>query len=57
MKNVGLVFSDRDHWNLTLKMGKKDKSKKGKGAEKTIAKTLKKQSNKLKKELAAKGEV
>lgn len=38
-------------------MGKKDKSKKGKGAEKTIAKTLKKQSNKLKKELAAKGEV
>lgn len=38
-------------------MGKKDKSKKGKGAEKTIAKTLKKQTNKLKKELAAKGEV
>lgn len=38
-------------------MGKKDKSKKGKGAEKTIAKTLKKQSSKLKKELAAKGEV
>ena len=38
-------------------MGKKDKAKKGKGAEKTIAKTLKKQSNKLKKELAAKGEV
>ena len=40
-----------------LAMGKKDKSKKGKGAEKTIAKTLKKQSSKLKKELAAKGEV
>lgn len=38
-------------------MGKKDKAKKGKGAEKTIAKTLKKQTNKLKKELAAKGEV
>lgn len=37
-------------------MGKKDKAKKGKGAEKTIAKTLKKQTNKLKKELAAKGE-
>ncbi|XP_046437306.1 kelch domain-containing protein 4-like [Daphnia pulex] len=37
-------------------MGKKDKSKKGKGAEKTIAKTLKKQTTKLKKELAAKGE-
>ncbi len=40
-----------------IKMGKKEKSKKGKGAEKTIAKTLKKQTNKLKKELAAKGEV
>lgn len=38
-------------------MGKKDKTKKGKGAEKTMAKTLKKQTNKLKKELAAKGEV
>jgi len=37
-------------------MGKKDKAKKGKGAEKTIAKTLKKQQTKLKKELAAKGE-
>ncbi|XP_042892995.1 kelch domain-containing protein 4-like [Penaeus japonicus] len=36
-------------------MGKKDK-KKGKGAEKTAAKTEKKQSQKLKKELAAKGE-
>ena len=38
-------------------MGKKDKSKKGKGAEKTAAKTLKKQQTKLKKELSAKGEV
>lgn len=37
-------------------MGKKDK-KKGKGAEKTIAKTEKKAALKLKKELAAKGEV
>merc|ERR1739838_38926 len=36
-------------------MGKKDK-KKGKGAEKTAAKTEKKQSSKIKKELAAKGE-
>ncbi|KAK8773487.1 hypothetical protein V5799_011984 [Amblyomma americanum] len=36
-------------------MGKKDK-KKGKGAEKTIAKTEKKAVQKLKKELAAKGE-
>jgi len=36
-------------------MGKKDK-KKGKGAEKTAAKTEKKQSSKFKKELAAKGE-
>jgi len=40
-----------------LSHGKKDKAKKGKGADKTIAKTLKKQTNKLKKELAAKGEV
>jgi len=38
-------------------MGKKDKSKKGKGAEKTAAKTLKKQQNKFKKELSSKGEV
>lgn len=39
-------------------MGKKDKSKKkGKGAEKTAAKTEKKLSNKQKKELAALGEV
>lgn len=36
-------------------MGKKDK-KKGKGAEKTIAKTERKAAQKLKKELAAKGE-
>ncbi|XP_064473381.1 kelch domain-containing protein 4-like [Ornithodoros turicata] len=36
-------------------MGKKDK-KKGKGAEKTVAKTEKKAAAKLKKELAAKGE-
>lgn len=39
-------------------MGKKDKNKKkGKGAEKTAAKTEKKLSNKQKKELAALGEV
>lgn len=38
-------------------MGKKDKSKKGKGAEKTAAKTIKKQQTKLKKELSALGEV
>ena len=39
-------------------MGKKDKSKKkGKGAEKTAAKTEKKLSQKQKKELAAIGEV
>lgn len=38
-------------------MGKKDKAKKGKGAEKTAAKTMKKQQNKFKKELSAKGEV
>lgn len=37
-------------------MGKKDK-KKGKGAEKTALKTEKKALNKLKKTLAAKGEV
>ncbi|OQR75247.1 kelch domain-containing protein 4-like [Tropilaelaps mercedesae] len=37
-------------------MGKKDKAKKGKGAEKTAAKTAKKAASKLKKELAAKGE-
>lgn len=37
-------------------MGKKDK-KKGKGAEKTALKTEKKAVNKLKKDLAAKGEV
>lgn len=37
-------------------MGKKDK-KKGKGAEKTAAKTDKKLSLKMKKELAVKGEV
>lgn len=37
-------------------MGKKDK-KKGAGAAKTAAKTEKKAANKLKKELAAKGEV
>jgi hypothetical protein len=39
-------------------MGKKDKrQKKGKGAEKTAAKTDKKLSQKQKKELAASGEV
>ena len=38
-------------------MGKKDKAKKGKGIEKTAAKTLKKQQNKFKKELSSKGEV
>lgn len=39
-------------------MGKKDKNKKkGKGAEKTAAKTEKKESNKMKKKLAAIGEV
>jgi len=39
-------------------MGKKDKkAKKGKGAEKTAAKTEKKQAAKMKKEIAAKGEV
>lgn len=37
-------------------MGKKDK-KKGKGAEKTAVKTEKRALNKLKKDLAAKGEV
>lgn len=39
-------------------MGKKNKDKKkGKGAEKTFAKTEKKLSNKMKKELQALGEV
>lgn len=38
-------------------MGKKEKSKKGKGAEKTAAKTAKKAEMKHKKELSEKGEV
>lgn len=43
---------------MIIIMGKKDKNKKkGKGAEKTAARTEKKLSNKQKKELAALGEV
>jgi hypothetical protein len=46
------------HVEIIFKMGKKDKSKKkGKGAEKTAAKTDKKLSQKQKKELANIGEV
>jgi len=46
------------HVVVDFKMGKKDKSKKrGKGIEKTAAKTDKKLSQKQKKELAAIGEV
>jgi hypothetical protein len=46
------------HIEILFKMGRKDKSKKkGKGAEKTAAKTDKKRSQKQKKELAAIGEV
>lgn len=41
---------------VAIHMGKKDK-KKGQGAAKTAAKTEKKANTKLKKEMAAKGEV